>query len=878
MWQQYNCKMRSLLYINDELIDLYDEAITFKFQIADIGNITSRKSSYSYTVKIPRTAKNIRIFDMLGITGNQSTKPYELVSCRYVIDGLLLVNNGYAIIQGKGDNFTLNVIDGVKSLNDTLEDLVLTDLNLSDLNHVLTLDNYIDSFSNTSGFIYGLADFGFGVDSGIVNANEQAPCIFVHTLIRKIFEDNGLTLQGDFFTSNEQYLSEVLTPYQGIDIENVTLSSVSKGVCLLDEVSYSSRVPTITSKTEQFPLTDSSLIDEVVSNDTLVIYEDGMYNFNFVTTLNLEYTSARMIIKVNGDAQVYIWLTESTTIYNATLSLNTGDVITFFIEAQSIGGYDQDEDEDGIYNEFYLLSYSASFSLSVYLKEGQLINVADYIDEDLTQLTLLKDVINRYCLMLQPIRKTKEFEFKPLEEILADRDGAEDWTGKFISLEEEYQCDYAQKNNFVNSYDKEEDSYSNDVEDEDFNIFSFEDKDGVLEINNKNLDSESDLYSSSFNIPERVGTRASQKIYSIPIWTEGDETTEDQTVEQTYSEEIINQAVDNETGDYLNLIDADNFQLGYYWNSTVGDTTQYYDSGNTYGCTNYIPVSENGLTTVDEGESSQGLASYVVFDDSYTFLRKVLDSDTYTYEEGDAYVIFVYQIDSDTNFPYTHAVVDGDTYTDYSDYLIRVYEITDTDPTASQWEASGFIRETNTALAVFYNSSDEYQFAMYDGTGSNVVKTLVNVDPNVSTDKIIILGNTSHKPRLYKIEEITVNEITNNTTSNKIMNVSKIDTNFVAALFDSEDTETISSGVPFLNVENMGLQTFADTYYASFKKLMDRYKKVTFTLNLSVIDVSNLDFFRLKFFKQTGRYYYMNNVKFKAGNFSTVEMLEISEF
>jgi hypothetical protein len=53
---------------------------------------------------------------------------------------------------------------------------------------------------------------------------------------------------------------------------------------------------------------------------------------------------------------------------------------------------------------------------------------------------------------------------------------------------------------------------------------------------------------------------------------------------------------------------------------------------------------------------------------------------------------------------------------------------------------------------------------------------------------------------------------------------------------------------------------------------------MTFTINLSVIDIFNIDFFKLKFLKQTGRFYYLNAIQNTQGKPSKVEMIEIKEF
>ena len=53
------------LFLNKKRIDLDKTSIVRKIRIADVFNVSERKSSFSYTVKLPRTANNIRVLDML---------------------------------------------------------------------------------------------------------------------------------------------------------------------------------------------------------------------------------------------------------------------------------------------------------------------------------------------------------------------------------------------------------------------------------------------------------------------------------------------------------------------------------------------------------------------------------------------------------------------------------------------------------------------------------------------------------------------------------------------------------------------------------------------------------------------------------------------
>lgn len=113
-----------------------------------------------------------------------------------------------------------------------------------------------------------------------------------------------------------------------------------------------------------------------------------------------------------------------------------------------------------------------------------------------------------------------------------------------------------------------------------------------------------------------------------------------------------------------NLLDPDAYRPG--WFAFRGSSNVTYHSDNLkYGATDYIPVSENGLVT--SGSGTNGVTSQIVYDADYKALRYVDNDDQYTYEEGDAFVVFCYFKSSAEKI----AVVEGTEYVfeEYTEYL-----------------------------------------------------------------------------------------------------------------------------------------------------------------------------------------------------------------
>lgn len=111
-----------------------------------------------------------------------------------------------------------------------------------------------------------------------------------------------------------------------------------------------------------------------------------------------------------------------------------------------------------------------------------------------------------------------------------------------------------------------------------------------------------------------------------------------------------------------NKLDPSAFKYGWFYFAGVNTKTASYNANNAYGHTDFIPVDVAGLITTGAGTSAQGLTSHVVFSANKSWLRSVQNSNQYTYEVGDAHVIFIYQIAGNMSFAKTVAVVPGTVY------------------------------------------------------------------------------------------------------------------------------------------------------------------------------------------------------------------------
>ena len=122
--------MSYLIYINNQLIESSGINFARTLQVNDIGNITNRNSSFTQTIKIPRTANNNRIFEQVYNNGNQSNLPYQKASCD-IIDadtGKHVVYKGWAILlESTATEYSITVYDGVIDFYNKIANLTITE-------------------------------------------------------------------------------------------------------------------------------------------------------------------------------------------------------------------------------------------------------------------------------------------------------------------------------------------------------------------------------------------------------------------------------------------------------------------------------------------------------------------------------------------------------------------------------------------------------------------------------------------------------------------------------------------------------------------------------------------------------------------------------
>ena len=177
-------------------------SIALQYSIDDIRNIDKKNSNYSKTITLPGTKKNNKSFGNLFDVNSDFTQydPNKKIDARIVVDSspvlegyiqLTKVNKmNNADLQGNLISYEVIVFDDSVEFIQTLGDKVLTDLDLSDYNHLLTQTSIENAWYNhtyTDLYQYPLLDKN---TRGYVTEDFK-PCVYHKGLLLEIAKQAG---------------------------------------------------------------------------------------------------------------------------------------------------------------------------------------------------------------------------------------------------------------------------------------------------------------------------------------------------------------------------------------------------------------------------------------------------------------------------------------------------------------------------------------------------------------------------------------------------------------------------------------------------------------------------------------------------------------
>lgn len=456
----------SRLIINGIEIELSpSKQLARTLQVNDISTLNNRQTNFTATFSIPRTAKNVKAFSMLGIVGTNSNIPYQRNECYYYSEsGECLVYKGWAVINTTDKDFRCNIYDGNIDLYKAIENATLNQLPLTEINHVKTLSNVIDSFNGLTTYKYIIADYnGKAIyDTDKINIDYLVPSVPVSYLWNKIFDFYGFTYSGSVFNTFA-FENLYMTFPKGVgstipDVEKFESSDV-----------LMPRDSLFNSRSRYFNFNTFTIEPElsIFADRHITFLESGLYR--------LEITGN---IKVNANALFLQGAVNINLAYNQQSNVYSQNISAF----QSLDGFLTNQTETININT--LLNVDALNSICLFVKTNNY-NIDSVVNSltvkiskvesqsidfsgafiDFKTKDFLNEVLTRFGLTPFKDKYTNNYKFLTLNELLQTNDVV-DWSAsknKFISKTNERYAygSYAQKNDLNYKYNDAEGDYYN---------------------------------------------------------------------------------------------------------------------------------------------------------------------------------------------------------------------------------------------------------------------------------------------------------------------------------------------------------------------------------------------------------------------------------
>lgn len=477
--------------INGVNIDLISEGVEYTRQVNDLADISTVNASFTYSLRADKTPKNTKLFQQLGMVGDTSKTAYVLNTAQLIDNASVLIEKGIAIIKETNDEYKLLIMDGVAEVFKLIENKTIGgDLDLSELDHSKTALDIIDSWNNNLPYRYLIADYnGKTNDGDNIDVQYQIPSVNVKYLWDKIFDYIGYTYSGDFSFIEDKWITYPKPP----DIEEVDIETYFSAILNDYSGDYNNNYKSWTTQDIQ-PLTDVTLIN----NWRVKILQTGNYKLSFGGIGAMLYRVEGRILSfldkfkinllVNGQVSNFEISNEEGELKEVNKILQADDLVELEIAPLSVTEItsvtltesQKVNYENGKYEIITLVIDTLSFQIDNIGVES--ISFSDELNKFKIK-DFFKEVLFRGGLTPYTDNIQKHIYFDSLKERL-DTSNYSDISKYFVRRTNEFYVydNYAQRNYLSFKYNNE---------DEDHN-------DSYIEVVNKNIQAENDLFKSKF--------------------------------------------------------------------------------------------------------------------------------------------------------------------------------------------------------------------------------------------------------------------------------------------------------------------------------------------------------------------------------------------
>jgi hypothetical protein len=460
--------MKEELYIKGESVDLGDSEITLNFKSNLLGDISKITASNSYTIKLPRTNKNIRLLDFPDVAGHESYMMRDYFNAEYYRNGVKLFDAKAVLISCSEDGFDVALTWG---MSEKFIQLMNDDKSIQEFADMALPWNSSTTYDN--GLVNGQLSHGYIRHNAGIDVDSNRDKIFIHPsvncmrLLEEIASYYGLTMD---WGSYKQY------------IELLYLPLISQKASSKYNFFEANITGTLDSDIKYVKFTQINRVDGInISNtetygDVVRIYETSLdWELDILIYTNKHNTLNVVELAFYSNAQ-----------YIKSLQISSNDI--GLCAYKGVIPFDITEYSNITIririNNGALLGIIKSY-IKIFSEDVQSVSYNQYypIGSNLPDISVV-DFIKQICWLfgLFAIKSDTGVSFISVNKIIDNRYKAVDWSKKLVptgwtAKETSYTFgDFAQKNYF--RYEENENAKS---------------ADGYMVVQNKTLDHEKDL-------------------------------------------------------------------------------------------------------------------------------------------------------------------------------------------------------------------------------------------------------------------------------------------------------------------------------------------------------------------------------------------------
>ena len=424
---------RDELYINGDKVDVGDTDISLNYKSNLLTDISKIVSNNSYTIKLPKTAKNLALIECAHLPSSTTKFPYLKHVGNVLRNGIIIVKDANVVLLSVSEYIETALSWGNVT---NFAEIVSSDKKLTDLEYGTEegTDWVVWNNKGSNSAQFPLINYGF--NSGDSNVWYH-PVITVKWILEKIQEESGVTFNfpSDKKTFIDKMIVPLLTRNDSQKINDAFPSSLQMVGYVIVESTFSYlKLNYIGDSTQQYASVGGPYGDRLYTKypitlkvkgtiEMLVQYNSGMDVNNQYLNLRVSQsdssgniTSVSTIERKNYAAYIEAPNVRLLFSFDDLVSIESDEFMHFTIKAIATG------------------ASSSILSLTVYdrneISFGEKFPLVPNLP-DIKQIDFIKAVASMVGLFALPDGENG-IKFIPFDNLSANKSKAVDWTNRVI--------------------------------------------------------------------------------------------------------------------------------------------------------------------------------------------------------------------------------------------------------------------------------------------------------------------------------------------------------------------------------------------------------------------------------------------------------------